>query len=303
MIWLTCIAGYFFLEKETLLRLGCLALACTLATLLTPHGLQGWLYPFQYADLGSASLRYIAEWQSPNFHDPTTTVMLLLVLAMSIVGVMRAPSTPIDIAWTIALTTLALLSSRHIPLFGIAITPIICARLLTEFPSIRRWTNDFNTRALGIALCVVMPLTLALSMKMGIFSDATALQTGPAPSDIGLPRDAVQKMTTSLPPGNVISEYDWGGYLIYMLHPTWKVGIDGRADVHGDATMDLHYRLLNAQPGWQGVAASLKANYILTRKFGALDVALSNDPQWQLIYEGSVEKLFAPRVTPAPSPQ
>lgn len=294
MLWLTFVVGYFSLERATLRQLGLLSLACTFATLITPHGFHGWLYPFQYADLSSASLRYIAEWQSPNFHDPTAMVMLFVVLGMSVVGVMRAPSTPVDVAWTLALTALALLSSRHVPLFGIVVPPIICARLLAEFPSIRLWLREFNTKGFGIALCLVMPLALAISIKMGT-SSTVALQIGREPNDEGLPRGAAAMMANSKHPGNVITEYDWGGYLIYKLYPGWKVGIDGRADVHGDATMDLHYQLLNALPGWQEVANSFKADYIVTRKDGLLSIALSNDPRWELLFEGDVEKAFAAR--------
>jgi len=224
-------------------------------------------------------------------------VMLVVVLAMSMVGILRAPSTPVDVAWTLALTALALLSSRHVPLFGIVVPPIICARVLAEFPSIRRWLSEFNTKGLGIALCLVMPLALAISIKMGT-SSTVALQIGRDPNDEGLPRGAAAVMANSKHPGNVITEYDWGGYLIYKLYPEWKVGIDGRADVHGDATMDLHYQLLNALPGWQEIADFFKADYIVTRKDGLLSIALSNDPRWELLFEGDVEKVFAARSIP-----
>ena len=295
MLWGTFVVGWFSLEKRTLRQLGCLSGACTMATLLTPHGVQAWIYPFQYANLGSASLRYITEWQSPSFHEPTAMVLLSLILVMSVVGIMKPPSTPIDVAWTLIVTTLALLSSRHVPLFGIVAAPIIGARLLFEFPSIRRWIDDFNIRWVGLALCLAMPVVFFFSSNPRIATEPITLQLEHTPSEAGLPRDAVRRMASAMQPGNVISEYDWGGYLIFMLYPEWKVGIDGRADVHGDYVMDLHYQLFNAHPGWQQVAAQFKPDYLLARRFGALSLALNGDPNWELVFEGPIEKLFVSR--------
>jgi hypothetical protein len=102
-------------------------------------------------------------------------------------------------------------------------------------------------------------------------------------------------MLKHIPPGNLLNEYDWGGYLIYKLYPTWKTGVDGRADVHGDNTINHHYQLFNAFPNWQNLADSLKAEYILVRKSGALSLALSKDASWQIVFEGDVEQLFVRR--------
>jgi hypothetical protein len=113
------------------------------------------------------------------------------------------------------------------------------------------------------------------------------------PSKQGLPSGAVRMMMDSLPPGNLINEYDWGGFLIYSLYPRWHIGIDGRADVHGDATMTLNYQIFTAAPGWQQLVYGVGATYILVRKSGPLATALGSAPSWKLLFEGDVEMLFA----------
>ena len=290
-LWISFCVTRFSPTSSISRQLGLISIACTLATLVTPYGINGWIYPWQYADLGSASLRYISEWQSPNFHDLTTIVMLMLLLCMCAVGVARPPSNALDLVWALLFTTMALISSRHIPLFGIVITPIISARLLFEYPIVKRWLAGFAIGSVGAALCVAMPITVFTYTQMTTAGDLK-VQWGREPNGQGLPRGAVEEMLKRFPPGNLLNEYDWGGYLIYKLHPKWKTGVDGRADVHGDETINLHYQLFNALPGWQSLADSFKAEYILVRKFEPLSLALSKDPSWQLVFEGDIEQLF-----------
>ena len=39
------------------------------------------------------------------------------------------------------------------------------------------------------------------------------------------------------PPGPMMNNYNWGGYFIWKLYPQYRVFMDGRADVYGDALM------------------------------------------------------------------
>ena len=34
-----------------------------------------------------------------------------------------------------------------------------------------------------------------------------------------------------------MNHYNWGGYFIWKLYPQYRVFMDGRADVYGDALM------------------------------------------------------------------
>ena len=301
LLWLTCVVAWFSCERSLVRKLGMLTVVCTMASLVTPHGASVWLYPFQYANLGSASLRYILEWQSPNFHDSTTVVMLVIVLAMAVVGVRQKPSSSIDVAWAVLFTAMGLLSNRHIPLFAIVVTPIVCARVLHEFPSVRRWLAEFDLRIVGIALVVVIPLVTGLRLTWRSTMDMP-LQLGGKPAERNLPSSAVRQMLERLPPGALLNEYDWGGYLIYHLYPTWRIGVDGRADVHGDAMMDLNYQIFNGATGWQEEVERLKVVYLLVRKGGPLAIALNADPSWSLVVDGNVERLFARRDTRGSSP-
>ena len=73
--------------------------------------------------------------------------------------------------------------------------------------------------------------------------------------------------------------------------------MDGRADVHGDATMDLNYQIFNGAKGWHEEVERLNVAYLLVRKGGPLASALNADPSWSLEVDGNVEQLFARRDT------
>ena len=51
------------------------------------------------------------------------------------------------------------------------------------------------------------------------------------------PSRAVDFLAQHHLPGPIFNHYDWGGYLIWRLHPEYPVFVDGRADLYGDQLM------------------------------------------------------------------
>ena len=71
-----------------------------------------------------------AEWLSPNFHNPAYLgfeVMLLLLVPAFAWGRHRLGAT--DVLVTLVFTHLALSSSRHLPLFAVAVAPLLADAL------------------------------------------------------------------------------------------------------------------------------------------------------------------------------
>ena len=52
------------------------------------------------------------------------------------------------------------------------------------------------------------------------------------------PTAAVSYVLNHRLPGPLLNHYNWGGYLIWKLYPDYRVYIDGRTDLYGDAFMD-----------------------------------------------------------------
>ena len=64
-------------QKKYLARLAQVACATVTASLINPSIFERWIYPFQV--LGMSANEYIAEWQSPNFHELGAKFYLLMV--------------------------------------------------------------------------------------------------------------------------------------------------------------------------------------------------------------------------------
>src|SRR5207344_1288735 len=99
---------------------GCLALV-----VVNPYGWRIYLYPFE--TLHSAAMqRFIQEWFSPNFHDPASLPLLLMLLAL-IVGTAFSPRRLRLRNLLLLLVTIpaALRSLRHIPILMLVLVPVV----------------------------------------------------------------------------------------------------------------------------------------------------------------------------------
>jgi hypothetical protein len=81
-------------------------------------------------------------------------------------------------------------------------------------------------------------------------------------------------------PGPIYNRYGWGGYLIYRLYPQYRVYIDGRADVYGDAFFAETMKMDDGVSDWRGPLDRHGVQTILIAPDVALASLLRNDPQW-----------------------
>jgi len=77
------------------------------------------------------------------------------------------------------------------------------------------------------------------------------VQQQPKTEAENFPKAAVDWLQTHTPAGEIFNSYNWGGYLIWRLYPQYRVFIDGRADVYGDAFIFNYMSIYDAKPGWQ----------------------------------------------------
>ncbi len=102
-----------------------------LATMLTPAGPPGILYPLRYIDAGDWGLANIQEWQSPNFHDPAHWAFLLLIVALIANGGRRAPGWLVILSWVGVVA--GLVSLRNIPIAAILAAPALGIGIESRF--------------------------------------------------------------------------------------------------------------------------------------------------------------------------
>ncbi|MGQ9555423.1 MAG: hypothetical protein ACUVWR_15080 [Anaerolineae bacterium] len=260
------------------------------ASLANPHGVQAWLYPFSYAGVANASMRYIAEWQSPDFHETYFLIFASSLLLAVVLGLGRSPLGATGIIWSAALTLMALQSVRHIPLYAVTVTPLLGARLKAHLTGFGRPLAERKRPRLLLAYWL-LPVIYLVIIAVGGHS-GRPLQFSKEPSTATYPAGGAAYLRSSNLEGNLFNEYGWGGYLIYELYPERQVFIDGRADVYGDALVQSYIDVVRLHPNWQQVLEDHEVSLALVEKDSPLAVVLTGDSGWSEVYEGDVERLF-----------
>lgn len=261
-----------------------------LATLLNPHGFEAWLYPLTYFRAGNASQLHVAEWQSPNFHQPLFLLFGAGLLCLMLLGVARRPLGPVEACWTLVFAALGLESIRHVPLFGVVGTPLLAARVQSALPIFRRSISAWQRPLLLVAASAAL-VVVALGTVLSPTRRAT-LQLGWEPSAAKYPSGAVTYLQNQHLEGNIFNEYGWGGYLIYHLYPAQRVFIDGRADVYGDAFGAEYDEVVALGPKWRDILARYDVRLVLVPRASRLAMALGTDMDWHLDYSDQVAVLF-----------
>jgi hypothetical protein len=205
--------------------------AALVATLVTPHGFDGVLFPLKV--LNMRTLPFITEWQSPDFMQPSPLEFALLAgLFFAFWRGVRL--TAIRTLILLGLIHMSLQHVRQEVLLGV-IAPLILAEpvgraLGRTSPAPVRWSMPLPQTILGaglLALALVARIVLPQARVDGPTAPITALARVP-------PGLRVQ-------PG--LNAYDFGGYLIFEgVRPY----IDGRADMYGDAFVTDNNLIMNA---------------------------------------------------------
>jgi hypothetical protein len=199
--------------------------------------------------------------------------------------------------WALLFTFMALTSLRHIPLFAIIVTPLIAGRLVVEVPWLARPMASWRRPAL---LAVAWPLLLAGLLAQSEQAQPNGgAQLSRNPNDSAYPRDAIAVLSARKDGARLFNEYHWGGYLI-ARNPELPVFIDGRADVHGDSLIDQYIQVTRLLPGWREVLNYHGVNLVLIERDKPLDAALAEDRQWETVFTGQVERIYARKTVTTP---
>jgi hypothetical protein len=279
--------------RSLLLRATLLIAICTALVPLNPSGSQLYRYPFD--TLRSSGMRaFIAEWHSPNFHFllyfPLLAVWLLLITSLSTAKIRPRGRT----VALLLLTSLASLDAvRHIPIFVLVAVPVIATSLPSRFglnasrPVSSSFRRVFAMSVLGLLAFFVVVRFVGLDRQ----------QSKVEADDF--PRKAVEFLQSGGYPQRIFAYYDWGGYVIWKLFPTYRVYIDGRADLYGENLLHRFKTAINATDGWNGVLDQAGVDGALLPPSTALTQALEIDAGWRVAYRDPTA-VFLVRVRPEP---
>ena len=277
-------------------------LACAVVALLNPYGPQILLYPFQTASIPALG-NFIQEWMSPNFHLAGMQPFIgLLFLTFAAIGLSGKRVDLTDLVLCLGFAYLALIAARNIALFALIAPPVLTrhaavalqkvaerrrslAAILDPRAPSRRPTPAFSVLNWGLLAAL-----LAVVLAKGMIAFRTPVNELAVQN--GLPVGAVDAIRKTQPPGPMFNPDDWGGYLIWTLYPRYRVYIDGRIDLYGDAFVREYLRVLAGQEEWRTLFDQMGIRLVIVYPAAPLAATLRRDPGWTQTYGDSTASVF-----------
>jgi len=267
--------------------------ACAAVVPLNPNGLRMFTYPLEtLASPAMAGL--IQEWASPDFHRLMYLPFAILIFTLlAVLAASPKRPQPSEIFLLVVTGLGGLRSVRHIPIFALIAAPVLAAHLWQLLAS-RGWDRRLSApETVGSLISVVISLSILLAPATLAASRVwhfVAYQ--PAYEATNYPAAAVNFLVAERLPGPIYNRYGWGGYLIRRLYPDYRVFIDGRADVYGDAFMTETFNTYDGRVGWREQLERLAVQTVLIDPNAPLASLLRSEPGWQKIYEDKQAVIF-----------
>jgi len=109
-----------------------------------------------------------------------------------------------------------------------------------------------------------MTVTAVLIVAIALIVPGIRGLSGAVAVPLQFPVAATDALVEKQPNANVLTEYGWGGYLIYRLHDLdGHVFVDGRNDMYDQQILDDYLRIRNADPAWAQLADQYTVQAIL----------------------------------------
>jgi len=251
---------------------GLFSLAALAAALVTPHGLEGLIFPLKVT--GMTSLPIITEWRAADFARlGVFEIALLMALFFCLWRGARVPA--VRLLLLLALLHMALQHIRHQAAFALLAVMLLAepwarARDGGEIGGPRKgdWGGPILAIILGLALAAAGAARLAVPIART--------------DGVNAPISALSAVSPDLARRPVFNEYGFGGYLIFKgVRPF----IDGRADMYGDAFMQVYSAMTRPDP--RTLKRELQARGVAWTILGPTNPAvavLDASPEWRRLY-------------------
>lgn len=245
------------------------------ASMLTPWGWKGIWLPFHISTLSNVGL--INEWAlSPLSAVSPITLWLGLIVYLLILRRLK-----LTFVFTFIIACLsyeALLHGRYISIFGL-IAPMLLANAMSSGKLIQNQTTSDARRNWKIFLvtCVLISLSTVASY--------TYKPHQPDPHIT--PQQAVDAALLLAVKGNVLNEYNYGGYLEYRGIPVF---IDGRAEIYSHDEFATYIAATESHNKEQvkQILNKYEITWTVLNPKSELINYLDQNPFWKKVYEDSI---------------
>ncbi|MCB2180081.1 hypothetical protein KQH54_03060 [bacterium] len=263
------------------------------ATFISPQGAKLWLLPFSTVSRQAEQL-FIAEWQSPDFHNSYMLPFALLIfLTLFVVGRSGKKAAIYELLLLGGFGLLGLISVRNIFFFAIVAPAIITrygdqlikegAKLLSSTPIKLDFDRPANKISQILNVSLVLIVGFISILRIGIY-----LPQNKNINELSkmFPIEAVNFLLNEKPEGQMFNSYNFGGYLIWAL-PEYPVFVDGRADLHQDEIILTWYRIMNGSEEWRDVFDEWGIRFVMLEP-GAPLISSLEDDGWKEIYRDDI---------------
>ncbi len=93
--------------------------------------------------------------------------------------------------------------------------------------------------------------------------------------------------------GNLLTDFDWGEYLIWSLTPDCRVSLDGRFEtVYPKAVCQEYFEFIYGRPRWKQFLEKYPPDMILIDSRSRIYNLIKNEPSWKEVYKDAGSALF-----------
>jgi len=277
------------------------AAAAGVASLANPYGIRALLFPLEVVNT-RLFMTSTMEWLSPNFHNPAYRgfeVMLVALVPAFAWG--RARISTVDAMIALTFTHLALSSARHVPLFAVAVAPLLAdglqaagrellghgaagrelaRRLRAQLPSLWPALTAVETPFVVAALVLVLGLATAWAS----FLDPLANPFFQDLNERRYPAETMAFIRQERLPAPLFNAYAWGGYELWRLYPDYQVFIDGRTHVYGRDVLQDFLEVTTLGPRWRVVLDKWNVQTVLAERRSQLTQVLLAVGGWRPVF-------------------
>ena len=265
-----------------------LSVASSAAVLLNPYG---WRLIAHLPTMAvqPAAARAVTEFRSPDLAElPGVFFAVLLLVGIILLAIAPRRPSAFEVGSFVGSLALALWTQKNMAIFGLVAAPTLALALGSVWPEANERTAPPRVGLLALhwvaAVVVVAGLAAAAPRERGWRENIEPGAFPVAAADVIAERYAGRRL---------FNDFDWGGFLIFRLHPATPVSIDGRTQVYGAEFLTDYSRAHFGLPGWERFFARCDPEIVLWPRQGALASLLRRRPGWRVAYEDDVAVLFA----------
>lgn len=274
-----------------------------LATLINPYGLKYWSYLVAAVSLPRTDItEWISLWRAYQlglFLQEWFLYVVVLIVGFFFLAWSRWR----ELTGLLVLALTGYLGLRHMrhQVFAYMVLGVYLATGLSAFIQVLRRDPRLGflahpyLKTAGVLLAAfLVGLHSYQTLAQGPFSlGLPPLPRGPARFLMYYPLGAVSYIQEHRLTGRLLTEFDWGEYLIWTLYPHCRVSLDGRYEtVYPEAVCREYFDFMNGREHWQGFLAKYPPDLILLDSRTKICSLLRQEQGWRLVYEDAGAALF-----------